>query len=317
MSLIDETASGLFAIAVTPFSEDGSLDLQSTDTMVDFYLESGCSGLTILGIMGEAQKLLPDEAVAFTKRVLSRSGNIPVVVGVSSPAFQPMERLTKQVMDLGAAGVMLAPMGGLNTDLKIKNYFFAVAEFLGETPVVLQDYPPSSGVNISSNLLVNLFDELPMLKVLKHEDWPGLRKLTEFKRAQSQGKLRKVSVLAGNGGLFLPQELDRGADGAMTGFAFPEMLAKVIKLYAEGAAPDAEDLFDCYLPLCKHEQQLGIGLALRKETLFRRGVLSSPAIRAPGPALDVNDYSELSHLISRLYRRLSMSGYPTDFWKAE
>jgi len=317
MPLIDETAKGVYAISATPFAEDGSLDLDSTDSLVDFYLESGCSGLTILGVMGEAPKMAPEESVAFTKRVLARARDIPVVIGVSGPAFNPMKALTDQVMHLGAAGVMVAPMGGLNTDEKIENYFHAVCDLLGDTPIVLQDYPPSTGVHFSNALLTRLFTDLPSLKILKHEDWPGLRKVTKFREAEAAGAHRRISILVGNGGLFLPQELQRGVDGAMTGFAFPDMLVRVVDLHAAGKEAEAEDLFDAYLPLCKHEQQIGIGLALRKETLRRRGAIKSAATRAPGPALDDTDRAELSHLIARLYRRLEEMGEATDFWSVK
>ena len=301
---LDETARGVFAISATPFRDDGALDLDSTDRLVDFYLESGVSGLTILGVMGEAPKLAPDESVAFTKRVLDRvADRVPVVVGVSSPALDPMTALTREVMDLGAAGVMVAPMGGLNTDEKIEGYFHAVCAALGETPVVLQDYPPSSGVWFSATLLNKLFADLPTLKVLKHEDWPGLRKITQFRAAEARGERRRVSVLTGNGGLFLPLELARGADGAMTGFAFPEMLVRVCETYPDDPQA-AEDLFDAYLPLVRYEQQIGIGLAIRKETFRRRGVIATATARSPGPRLDADDHAELDRLLARLERRL-------------
>jgi 4-hydroxy-tetrahydrodipicolinate synthase len=117
-----------------------------------------------------------------------------------------------------------------------------------------------------------------------------------------------VSILVGNGGLYLPQELRRGADGAMTGFAWPEMLVRVCDLAAGGKMEEAEDLFDIYLPLVRHEQQLGIGLALRKEVLFRRGAIKSPRQRAPGSSLTATDRAELDSLIARLERRLATAG---------
>lgn len=313
--LLDESAKGVYAIAATPFDGDGALDLDSTSRMVEFYLSCGVSGLTILGVMGEAPKLAPGEAVAFTRRVLDTvSGAVPVVVGVSSPALTPMKALTDEVMSLGAAGVMVAPMGGLNTDEKIEGYFHAVCKTLGEVPIVLQDYPPSSGVNFSNGLLTRLFADLPSLKVLKHEDWPGLRKLTRFRAAETAGAHRRISVLVGNGGLFLPLELARGADGAMTGFAFPEMLVRVCEMHAAGDTAGAENLFDAYLPLIRYEQQVGIGLAIRKETLRRRGVIATAATRAPGPAVDGDDTRELVGLLTRLSARLDQLGLDTDFY---
>lgn len=312
---LDETAKGVYAIAATPFGDDGALDLDSTRRMVDFYLACGVSGLTILGVMGEAPKLTPDESVTFTKTVLDAVGGaVPVVVGVSGPAFDPMAALTGQVMDMGAAGVMVAPMGGLNTDEKIEGYFHAVCKLLGDTPIVLQDYPPSTGVWFSTPLLTRLFAALPSLKVLKHEDWPGLRKLSQFRAAEAAGAHARKSVLVGNGGIFLPQELARGADGAMTGFAFPEMLVQVCDRHAAGDADGAEDLFDAYLSLVRYELQIGIGLAVRKEVLRRRGVIASNALRTPGPKLDEKDQAELTRLLDRRAAALSKLGEATDFY---
>ena len=308
---LDESAKGVFAIAATPFGDGGALDFDSTERMVEFYLECGVSGLTILGVMGEAPKLAPEEAVSFARRVIARvAGRVPVVVGVSAPGLGVMASLAGAVMESGAAGVMVAPMAGLGTDEQIEGYFHAVCGALADTPVVLQDYPPSSGVHFSVSLLNRLFTDLPTLVVLKHEDWPGLRKLSRFRAAEESGARRRVSVLTGNGGLYLPLELERGADGAMTGFAFPEMLVQVCARHDAGDAAGAEDLFDAYLPLVRYEQQAGIGLAIRKEILRRRGVLSTAATRAPGPALDGEDGKELDRLLARLDRRLAEIGEP-------
>ena len=119
---------------------------------------------------------------------------------------------------------------------------------------------------------------------------------------------RRVSILVGNGGLYYPQELRRGADGATTGFAWPEMLVEVYDLFSAGKVEEAEDLFDIYLPLVRHEVQPGIGLALRKEVLFRRGAIKSPKQRAPGSSLTATDRTELDSLIARLERRLAAAG---------
>ena len=239
---------------------------------------------------------------------------VPVIVGVSSPAFSPMADLAKQVMDLGAAGVMVAPMGGLNTDQKIETYFHSVCKALGDTPIVLQDYPPTTGVWFSTPLLTKLFADLPSLKVLKHEEWPGLRKISQFRAAEAAGAHRRISVLVGNGGIFPPLELARGVDGAMTGFAFPEMLVQVCDMFAAGEREAAEDLFDAFLPLMRYEQQIGIGLAIRKETLRRRGVIATAVTRAPGPALDAHDEAELTALLARLDRAVAAQGQDTSFY---
>jgi len=303
--ILDENAKGVFIISATPFEANGVLDLESTDRMVDYYLESGVSGMTILGVMGEAQKLTPVESMAFCQRVLKRvDERVPIVVGVSAPSLGSIETFSGKVMDAGAAGVMIAPMPGLRTDTQIEKYFHDVCGTIGDTPIVLQDYPPSTGVYISVELLNKLFADLSSLKILKHEESPGLRKITQFRADEENGNRRRVSILVGNGALYLPQELDRGVDGAMTGFAFAEMMVQVCAMHAAGKAEDAEDLFDAYLPMVRHEQQIGIGLSLRKEVLRRRGVINSAATRKPGPALDKTDEAELTALLNRLNRNL-------------
>lgn len=299
---LDESASGVYIISATPFHEDGALDLDSTESLVDYYLDKGVTGITILGVMGEAPKLAPDESAAFVERVLECTGaEVPVIVGVSSPGMDNLRRLAHFSMDHGAAGVMVAPPAGLGTDDKLYRYMSDVFDALGaDVPVCYQDYPFLTKTETSVTLFNRLVADFPSLVMLKHEEWPGLAKLTAVRETAEQNDLRRVSVLCGNGGLYLPQELARGADGAMTGFAFPEMLVEVVRLFSAGEQDRAEDLFDAWLPLVRHEQQPGFGLALRKEVLHRRGAIASPRVRAPGPRLTKTDHDELTRLIERV-----------------
>jgi 4-hydroxy-tetrahydrodipicolinate synthase len=298
---LNENASGVFVIAVTPFTDDGRIDEASIDKAVEFYLEAGVAGMTILGMMGEAHKLTSDESRAVTARYLRRvDGRVPVVVGVSAPGTDPLLQFAREAMDAGAAGVMVAPVNTVRTEEQIYAYFASVLDRL-EVPFVLQDYPLSTSVNISVATLRRIFDAYRQVVMLKHEDWPGLAKLSRVRHSPG----RRVSILVGNGGLYLPQELRRGADGAMTGFAYPEMLVEVCRLFADGEVERGEDLFDRYLPLLRHEAQPGIGIALRKEVLRRRGVIASAHVRLPGPKLDADDHLELDQLVARLSRRLA------------
>jgi 4-hydroxy-tetrahydrodipicolinate synthase len=304
---IGPDSRGVYIISVTPFTEDGELDWPSVDTLVEFYLGKGVSGVTILGMMGEAQKLGDSEAAAFAKHFIAQvAGRVPVVVGVSHAGTDNLVRLSSTAMDAGAAGVMIAPAAGLRTEVQLRDYFAAVFKRLGpDIPVCFQDYPMGTGVNISVPTFLELVDAHPSLVMFKHEDWPGLRKLGQVRRACDGSARRRISILCGNGGLYLPQELHRGADGAMTGFAYPEMLVELCAGFAAGRAEEAEDLFDAYLPLVRHEQQIGVGLAIRKEILRRRGAIASAAVRAPGPRLDRDDLDELDRLVRRLERRLA------------
>ena len=308
--LIHRNSSGVFVIAATPFTEDGALDLASTDRMVDFYLETGVTGMTILGIMGEAPKLSGEESRSFVKRVLARiDGRVPVIVGVSGAGIDPMRALTAEVMAAGAAGVMVAPMQGMGPEDRIEGYFAQVCKALGpDVPVCLQDYPQTTGVRMSVESILKIARDNPQVVMLKHEDWPGLTKLSRVRAETGTQDQPRLSILTGNSALFLPQEMQRGADGAMTGFAYPEMMVQVVDLSLKGDHDRAEDIFDAYLPLVRYEQQLGLGLAIRKETLRRRGVIATAKVRAPGPVMTKADHDELSRLVARLEKRLGELG---------
>jgi 4-hydroxy-tetrahydrodipicolinate synthase len=309
---LDERAKGVFIIAATPFTDEGALDLYSIDSLTDFYLGCGVHGFTLLGMMGEAHKLTAEESLTVVARVIARAQGRQVIVGASHAGLENVRRLAHEAMVAGAAGVMVAPPQGLKGDDGVYSYYAQVFKELGpDIPVVYQDYPQTTGVYLSPTVFERLVDDFRQLVMLKHEDAPGLAKLTRVREGEKRPGRRRVSILVGNGGLYYPQEMLRGADGAMTGFAWPEMLVQVYDLFAAGKSSEAEDLFDLYLPLVRHEQQPSIGLALRKEVLFRRGAIRSAKQRAPGPSLTATDRAELDSLIARLERRLTAAGRPS------
>lgn len=296
-------AAGTFAIAPTPFHDDGKIDDASIDRLTDFYAEVGCEGVTVLGILGEAPKLDAAEAEAVATHFIKRAKSMQVIVGVSAPGFAAMRRLARLSMDAGAAGVMIAPPPSLRTDEQITTYFRQATEAIGDdVPWVLQDYPLTLSVVMTPKVIRQIVMDSASCVMLKHEDWPGLEKITTLRGFQKDGSLRPLSILCGNGGLFLDFEMERGADGAMTGYCFPDMLVDVVKLSKAGQRDLAHNLFDAHLPLIRYEHQQGVGLSVRKYVLKKRGLLSSSAQRKPGASLTDTAREEVDYLLSRLAR---------------
>jgi 4-hydroxy-tetrahydrodipicolinate synthase len=299
---LSPSTSGTFAIAPTPFHDDGRIDFASIDRMTDYYLEVGCAGITVLGIMGEAPKLEPQEALDIAARMIKRAAGAPIIVGVSAPGFAAMRSLARSVMEAGAAGVMIAPVPSLRTDDQIVGYFRQAVEAVGDVPWVLQDYPLTLTVQMTPAVIRRIMQDNPSCQMLKHEDWPGLEKISALRGFQRDGSMRPISILTGNGALFLDFEMERGADGAMTGYAFPEMLVDVVRLSKEGRRNAAHDLFDAHLPLLRYEQQQGVGLAVRKYVMMRRGIIACDAQRKPASSLSAAAKSEVDYLLARLAR---------------
>ena len=206
-------AKGVFPIAPTPFFDDGAVDHASIDRMMDFYQSCGATGLTVLGQLGEAPKLDFAESLDIASQVIGKAGGMPIVVGVSAPGFASMRSLTRAVMDLGAAGVMIAPPNTLRTDDQIVTYYHQAVEAIGDdVPFVLQDYPLTFSVQMAPSVIRRIVTDLASCVMLKHEDWPGLEKISALRRFEAEGAMRHISILCGNNGLFLDYEMARGAD---------------------------------------------------------------------------------------------------------
>jgi len=295
-------AKGVYVIAPTPFHSDGRIDEASIDRMTDFFLGAGVTGMTVLGQLGEAPKMTHDESVGIVKRVIARA-KVPIEVGASAPGFAAMRALAQDVMALGAAGVMIAPPNTLRTDDSIVQYYKQASEAIGaDVPFVIQDYPLTFSVQMTPAVIRRIHTENAACWFLKHEDWPGLDKISQLRAWEKDGSLRRLPILIGNNALFLDFEMERGADGANTGYCFPDMLVDVVRLSKAGKRDEAHDLFDAHLPLIRYEQQPGPGLAVRKYVMMRRGIIASDTLRKPGAALSATARAEVDYLMSRIAR---------------
>ena len=289
--------AGVLPITLTPFTDEGDVDEGSIDTLVEDYLGAGASGLTILGIMGEAARLLDDERERVLRRYLRAvSGRVPVVVGVSARATRMSLDYARRAEDAGAAAVMLAPPDGTkNLDL-VFEHFRQVAEAVS-VPVVVQDEPVNTGVVMPAPFLVRLLDEIGGCRYLKLEETPTLPKIS----AVRERAVSPVGIFGGLGGLYLYEELLRGADGIMTGFGFPGVLVRTYELFVAGERAQAQAYFFRHLPIIRYEAQLGVGgVTIRKQVFARRGAISSPHTRSPAPPVDQLTLAELDDLVAVL-----------------
>lgn len=287
---------GIYAILATPFADDGTIDFASLDRLVDFELDAGVHGLTILGILGEAHKLTEDERRRVVEAIVRRvRGRIPVVVGTSAPATDLAIRYSRQAQELGATALMIAPPTNLRALDAVREYYRRVHDAT-TLPIVVQDEPVFSGVVMPAAFLAAITDALPRARAIKLEELPSPVKASQVLAAAKQ----PVAMYGGMGGVYFYEELLRGAVGTMTGFAFPEVLVGVYAAFTAGDRAGARTLFYQYLPLIRYEGQPVIGLALRKEIFRRRGIIVSALIRHPGPTLDPGSRAELDEMLTAL-----------------
>jgi 4-hydroxy-tetrahydrodipicolinate synthase len=292
-----DVLTGVFNITPTPFHPDGTLDLDSLTRLTAFTREAGVQGMTILGVLGEADKLTERERDTVIETTIAAAGpGFPICVGTTHAGTDGCIAYSRRAQELGAAAVMVAPPKlALGNDAALHRHYVAVAEAL-EIPVVVQDFPPAvGGILMSADLICGLAKASPKLTHLKLEDDPSPQKVSQVLAVNPA-----VRIMGGLGGMMFLEELRHGAIGTMTGFAFPEILVAIHRAWSAGDRDRATAIFYKYCPLIRFENQPRINLALRKHIYHRRGVIASPRVRAPFAPVDDGTLADLDDLLTRL-----------------
>jgi 4-hydroxy-tetrahydrodipicolinate synthase len=288
---------GISVISLTPFSDEGDVDVESLSSLVDFYMASGVQGVTVLGIMGEANKLIEQERQLVIETVVGRvQGRVPVTVGCSATGTHQSIHYAREAARAGADAVMVAPPTNLkNLDMVLDHYKHVATAT--DLPLVVQDEPASTGVILPPAFFGRVVKEIDTVQYVKLEEAPTTIKISRILEA-TEGKL---GLFGGLGGMYFFEELDRGAIGIMTGFAYPEILVEVYRQFTAGNRQAAREHFYQYLPLVRFEAQLGInGVAIRKLIYQMRGAIKSAFVRPPAPSVDERTFEELKDLVGFL-----------------
>jgi 4-hydroxy-tetrahydrodipicolinate synthase len=286
----------VFSVLATPFDATGEFDAASLRRVIDLFLADGVSGFTALGVTSEVARLTEAERDRVLDAVLTHvNGRVPVVAGTTAEGLRTCIEYTRRAKAAGASSVMVSPprMPKINSDAVAKHFHELAAAV--DIPIIVQDYPPISGYAMEASLLARIAREVPAARTIKLEDPP-----TPFKtsRILDQAKGLDLRIYGGLGGVFLLEELMAGAYGAMTGFAFPAILVKIVTLFRAGTIDEAADMFYRKVPLMRFEFQEGIGMAIRKEVLKRRGALATASIRPPGGTLDPTTLTALERVLA-------------------
>jgi len=288
--------SGVYNILTTPFLPDGAVDGGSLRRLTEGVIAAGVDGITVLGVAGEAQKLSAAERDQVVSIVLEAAGGrLRVFVGASQEGTDTAIAASRAAELAGAAGVMIAPPTFLPPGSALTEHLMRIGEAIS-IPIILQDYPPVNGVTMSPQAMAELVRAVPAITTIKLEGTPTPQRTAQTLALTGD----RATVLGGLGGMYLLDELRRGASGTMTGFAYPEVLVEIWRAWCAGDRTAAADMYARYLPLLVFEGQPGIGLAIRKEILRRRGFIDSAVVRHPGPRIDGGILDDLDETLSRL-----------------
>ena len=287
--------TGVIPILATPFREDESFDAESMTGMVRLMKRIGVDGVTVLGVLGEANRLGDNEREQVIRTAVDAADGMPVVAGASASGNRAACDLARMAESAGASAIMITPHAEpVSSNERVFAYFAAIAEAT-RLPIVLQDHPASSGVHMPVDLILRIVNELPAVSCIKEEAVPTAPKI----RALIAGmKQRRIPILTGLGALYGLFDLQAGSDGFNTGFAFPEVLMAMVAAAGDGKWDRVWSIYTRFLPLIVFEQQPGV--AVRKEILRMRGAIATNRVRAPGAPLNAEVRDQLAVLISGL-----------------
>jgi len=287
--------AGIYPIVPTPFDERGAIDVESIRTMTAFMAAREVDGLAVLGVMGEADRLTEAERdnVVCAFRAALPDG-LALVVGAGAAGTDAAIAASRRALDLGADALLISP-----PRVQDDGVFLAFYERISQAvsaPIVVHDYPESTGVLFSPGLLARLYRDVEWVQYVKLEDPPTGPKVDRIRSLAGEG----FGIFGALGGLYALEELERGACRIMTGFAYPELLVCLYRRHREDRAEEAADLFFGMLPLIRFEFQPGFGVPLRKATLMARGAIRSATGRHPGGPADETTLRQLRRIIAHL-----------------
>ena len=290
------TFEGVYPILATPFHDDERPDLESCDRLVRFMAGLGVDGVTVLGVLGEANRMLDREREALIRTaVQAAEGRLPVIVGTSHSGTQAALALSQMAQELGAQAVMVTPHAeAVPNDQRVFEYYRGIGAGI-RIPIVLQDHPASSGVHMSAPLMLRIVNEVPNVAAMKEEALPTAPKI----RALLEGMTaRRIPILTGLGALYAQFDLEAGSSGFNTGFAFPDILMTMVKAAKSGDLARMRAIYTRVLPLLVFEQQPGV--AIRKEILRLRSAIRGNRVRHPGPTIQPAVAEQLRALIEQV-----------------
>jgi 4-hydroxy-tetrahydrodipicolinate synthase len=285
--------SGVFPILATPFRADRSVDAGDVDRLIDYIVDSGADGIVFPGVASEVETLGNDERAQLVAAVAHRvDGRIPFVAGVSAADAATAAIHAARARDVGAAAVMaVAPPTLATAPAAVADYYAQIAD-TGVT-IILQNAPAPAGCSLVPDDVIALARTIGGIRYVKEETLPCGQRITRLLDAAVP---TLAGVFGGAGGRYITDELARGACGTMPACELTDLHVRQFALHRAGDDDGVRRLYYRMLPLLNF--QAVFRMAMTKEVLRRRGIITATEVRATGPRLDARDHAELSVLLA-------------------
>ncbi len=288
--------AGIFQILQTPFTDDGDIDWSSFARQIDYSLASGAHGLVTPALASEFFTLSDSERKQVVEFAGARiAGTVPFVVSVQGLNLRLALDFAEQASQQEATALMaMPPYLRKASKPALREYYRRLAQF--ERPLIIQNAPAPIGTPLSPRELVELLAAESNISYIKEETVPILQHINQILELDAGNCL---GVFGGANGIYLTDELKRGACGNMPAGGMLDVQVKIYELYLKGEIETAERIHFDLLPLLNYAMVYGV--ALHKYVLWRRGVIDSPYARDPQKiSLNADDIRAIEQLWQRI-----------------
>lgn len=288
---------GIFPIALTTFDEHYDIDERSQLALINYLIDCGVHGLAIFGNASEGYALSESEKARLMPLIIKEvRQRVPVFVSTGHTGTHVAVQISKAAEEAGADGLMILPPYFMKPSAEdLLGYYQAISNAVS-IPLMIQDAPLLTGVNISAAQMARLAKECANVRYTKVEAPPTTMKVTEVKQASGDS----LVIFGGLNGHFFLEELQRGARGTMPGSDMMPMFVNVWNLYEAGKYKEARAAFNRHLPLIRFELQPGLGVSAMKHNLQAAGIIKHVTVRPPTRSLDAIAVEELQQIVGDL-----------------
>ncbi len=281
-----------------PFFEDESIDYSGIQKIVDFVIESGCKSVCLFAFNSEPHKMTLEEkkeVIRYFLKVVDK--RIETVIGLIDNSIKGVIELGLIAKEGNADGIILYPPSiSCPAGEELIYYFKTVADAV-DLPVMIQDNPRSTGINMSLDFILEIYRRVPQFRYLKVECPFPTRKIRQINEI-TKGEIKCYS---GNGGIYTIDAHNCGAWGIMPGVAICNKFVEIYECLHYGDEETARAIFEKILPLVWFEDQsLEFYIACEKELLNSLKVMDNSLVRRPGTVLSIPEKEELYRLFERV-----------------
>lgn len=239
---------GVGTALITPFHENGDVNFEKLEWLINKQIEDGVDALIICGTTGESSTLTEDEHMEVIRKAVKMiDKRVPMIAGTGSNCTKTAIRFSKEAEEAGADGLLVvSPYYNKATQDGLYEHFKDIADAVS-IPVILYNIPGRTGINIEPNTIYRLAKDVKNIVAVKE----ATANISQVAKIASLTKDLDFAIYSGNDDEVVPI-CSLGGKGVISvaSHIIPKVMHDMVRSYLDGDCKKALELQNKYLPLC-------------------------------------------------------------------